>query len=162
MKLCLHLEGDLQLYNPAWLWRHADQLHSGALELAGRLGFFPHIAVHLQMLREQWDAEQAEWPKLSLRLTAVNAMPAVPAVPPRRLKGKGDPSPSSAQTKRARHQPQPRSSALQRQPRTVLQQGCQAVEAVPMSPCREPSLQQKQKTVKLQRCPDLPQPSSRR
>jgi hypothetical protein len=30
MKLCLHLEADLQLYNPAWLWQNADQLHSGA------------------------------------------------------------------------------------------------------------------------------------
>lgn len=102
MKLCLHLEADLQLYNPAWLWQNADQLHSGAQELAGRLGFFPHIAVYLQMLREQWDAEQAEWPELSLQLTAATAVPAVPAGPKRRIKGKGNGSPSCAPTKKAR------------------------------------------------------------
>ena len=107
MKLCLHLEGDLQLYNPAWLWQHANQLHSGAQELAGQLGFFPHIAVYLQMLREQWDAEQAVWPELSLRLTepelSIRLVPAVPAVPQRRLKGKGDPNlRSCTQTKKAR------------------------------------------------------------
>ena len=102
MKLCLHLEADLQLYNPAWLWRHADKLHSGAQELATQLGFFPHIAVYLQLLREQWSSEQAKWPKLSFKLTAAPAVPAVPAVPKNRIKGKGNGPPSSAPLKKAR------------------------------------------------------------
>ena len=102
MKLCLHLEADLQLYNPAWLWQNADQLHSGAQELAGQLGFFPHIAVYLQLLREQWDAELAEWPELSLRLTAAKAVPAVQAVPKRRVMGKSNVSSISPPIKKPR------------------------------------------------------------
>lgn len=95
MKLCLHLEADLQLYNPSWLWKHADQLHEGARELAEHLGFFPHIAVYLQLLREQWHSTQAKWPKLSLKLAAMPAVPAVTAVPAapavlKRIRGKSN------------------------------------------------------------------------
>jgi len=68
MKLCLHLESELRLYNAEWLCQNALGLHMGAQLYAKRLGFFPHIGVFLQLLRERWEVEQQVWPNLSLSL----------------------------------------------------------------------------------------------
>lgn len=68
MKLCLHLESELLLYNAEWLYQNALGLHMGAQLLAERIGFFPHIGVFLQLLRERWEVEQQVWPELSLSL----------------------------------------------------------------------------------------------
>ena len=68
MKLCLHLEPELMLYNAEWLCQNALGLHMGAQLYAKRLGFFPHIGVFLQLLRDRWEVEEQVWPKLSLSL----------------------------------------------------------------------------------------------
>ena len=102
MKLCLHLEADLMLYNPEWLYQNAAGLHMGAQCLAKRIGFFPHIGVFLQLLRERWEAEKQIWPQLSLSLeddawmassssthgppsAAQASVPGVPGVPAARM-----------------------------------------------------------------------------